>query len=113
MIKNITIKQALPWAITAVAVVLVLLFIFRKVPLPGPDPLQEYLKKQNDSLMNEQIKGNEAEKIRMREVDSLLTVIDSIDSKVDVIKKYYETKVFIYDTFSIDQLEQYFTDRYR
>lgn len=106
------VKRYLPYIVGGIILLLAVWLIFRKVPVLRPDPLRQYLKEQNDSLMREVIQTRERYISRSREVDSLLRIIDTIDQKIKVEKIYYEKRIPVYDTFSIDQIERYFSDRY-
>ena len=111
-LKNITFKQALPWALLVVAAVVIVLFIFRKVPLPGEDPAYEYLQHQNDSLLQKNSDIQHAFEARKKTVDSLEYVVDTIDRRIKIVKETYEKKIPVFDSYTPEQLERYLTERY-
>jgi len=111
-IKNINWKGWLPWALLAIAVTAILLFVFRKVPLPGEDPAYEYLQHQNDSLLQKNSDISRAFEARKKTVDSLEYVVDTIDRRIKIIKEAYEKKIPVFDSYTPEQLERYLTERY-
>jgi hypothetical protein len=79
------------------------------VRVPGQDPLNTYLQKQNDSLLQVKKKLEQADLI----IDSLTRIANSKDENIKKIYINTEKHVLVYDTFSVEQLDRYFTERYR
>lgn len=108
-VKKFTIRE---WVLAGFALLLLVwlfAFIFRAVRIPGTDPMYDYLQHQNDSLLRIE---RQARIDRRKAEDSLKNIISNIDSRIDTIKTAYEKKVFIYDNYSPEQLEEYFSNRY-
>ena len=106
-------KKWLPWILVGLAVVAILLFVFRAVPLPGKDPVYKYLEQVNDSLLKVN-KGNEAEREANKKIqDSLQYLIDNKEAQIKIIHETIEKRIPVFDTFTVDQLEQFFTERYK
>lgn len=111
--KSIFSKPWIPWAIAAAAGILIVLFVFRKVPLPGADPVRDRLQKQNENLL----KRDQEKEIKLknsdRVIDSLESIIQNNNGKIKKIYIDVERKVAVYDSFSVEQLERIIADRYR
>lgn len=111
-IKSINRREWIIGGIALLLFVIIILFIFKKVNVPGADPLYEHLKAQNDSLMKEQVNVSRREMARKKEVDSLKSLIDTISSKIIKIRIDVEKRIPVYDNYTPEQLERYFSDRY-
>src|SRR5690606_32892963 len=101
--------------------VLILLFIvlafaagymLSRVQMPVSTDEIKRLERINDSLVKEVNQARAQQSMWAERIDSLRELIDQTEADIRVIRDIYERKVYIYDTFSIDQLERYFADRY-
>lgn len=112
VLKNITWKQSVPWIITAVSLILIMLFIFRKVLLPGDDPLYDHLQHQNDSLKKADAGKDERLLARDKTIDSLHKQIKSNEGNIEIRYKETEKLVAVYDNFTVKQLDSLFSAKY-
>lgn len=108
--KNV--KQYWPYAVIGILLIVILLFIFRKVPLPGEDPLYEHLQHQNDSLLELDAKKTDRLLMFEKSDDSLKSIIQNNNDRIQKIYIEVEKRVAVYDTFTLEQLDSIITKRY-
>jgi len=109
--QNITFKNMLPWGLLIVAIVVVLLIVYRKVPIPGKDPIYEYLQKQSDSLLKVD-RILTADSVRQKVIDSLTQTVQTKEQKIKIIKQNVQKTIHVYDNYSPRELERILTERY-
>lgn len=97
--------------------VLVLLLVFRK---PGISEKEHQQKKMIDSLTTDINHKNEFIKLLDKQLivydDSIAkfkNTFNNNDKKIKEIHKNYEDKVRIIDSYDVDQLESFFSNRYK
>lgn len=87
-------------------------YVLSRVQMPVSTEEIKRLERINDSLSKEIIHARAQQSMWAQRIDSLLGLIDQTEADIRVIREIYERKVYIYDTFSVEQLERYFADRY-
>lgn len=115
-LKNITRGQWIIIGSVLIILIIVLIFIFRKVDVPARSSNEEDLKHQLDSAIKEYSKQAAINAVRdsarEKENEDLRDEINSIKGQIKSNNVYKEK--IIRELYSADapQLEQFFTDRY-
>jgi hypothetical protein len=113
ILKNISVWQWVMAGLILLLLTWLLFFIFRPVTTPPADPMFKYLEHQNDSLMRENERARIIDSLKDRSIDSLQSVIETNSSKIKIITRNVETRIHTYDSWSPEQLEKFFSDRYK
>jgi hypothetical protein len=115
-LKNITRGQWITIASVTIMLVVVLIFIFRKVDTPGLTDTEKDLIHRIDSMATviEVLQDEHARKdsIRRRENDSLAISINVLKSRVNTNTIYYEKVIERVRDASPAELERLFSERY-
>lgn len=101
------------WLGAFILLIIVLWYIFRPIPVIKNDSLEQYLKEQNDSLL-QVIKQRQYDSIELsnRKIDTLIDLVKNNDWKIIKTKEYYETIVHDLDNVTDSALQRFFNDRY-
>jgi uncharacterized protein YlxW (UPF0749 family) len=116
ILKSVTTREWILFSAMVILMVIILVFIFRKVDVPGSSPIEDALRVQLDSVkkvqQQDEVLYKQRDDRRHQELDSLHQENDDLQKQINNAHESHDKIIIRYRNASAAELEKFFSDRY-